>query len=198
MLLLAGLGNPGSEYVRTRHNIGFMAIDALAGPEPFTSKFHGAFAQRSIEGEKLLLLKPQTFMNLSGKSVQAAMAFYKLAPEQLVVIHDDLDLPLGRLKIKRGGGAGGHNGIKDIDRVIGPDYWRIRIGIGHPGLKEHVHGHVLSAFSADEMSEAEKVLASLCRHLPQFWQAAPEVMASKVAQDLLPPKPVVIPTEKSE
>ena len=158
MFLVVGLGNPGSDYALTRHNVGFMAVDALAGPERFTSKFHGEIASRSIEGEKVILLKPQTFMNLSGKSVQAAMAFYKVPPEHVIVLHDELDLPLGKIRIKHGGGANGHNGLKDIDQMVGPDYWRIRLGIGHPGMKEQVHGHVLSRFSSEEMGEVEKLL----------------------------------------
>lgn len=189
MFLLVGLGNPGSEYALTRHNIGFMAVDALADAERFTSKFHGEIAARSIEGEKVLLLKPQTFMNLSGKSVQAAMAFYKIPLEKVIVFHDELDLPLGKIRIKLGGGANGHNGLKDIDQMVGANYWRIRLGIGHPGMKEQVHGHVLGRFGADEMAEVEKVLKALSVKMALFWTASPEVLASKVAQALNPPRP---------
>ncbi len=189
MLLLVGLGNPGPEYALTRHNIGFMAIDALAGAVSFTSKFHGSVANATIEGEKVVFLKPQTFMNLSGKSVQAAMAFYKIPPENVIVFHDELDLPLGKIRIKQGGGANGHNGLKDIDQMVGVNYWRIRLGIGHPGMKEQVHGHVLSKFSADEMAEVEKVMKALCAKMALFWQASPEVLASKVALALNPPRP---------
>jgi PTH1 family peptidyl-tRNA hydrolase len=189
MWLVVGLGNPGSDYALTRHNIGFMAVDALAGPERFTSKFHGESASRSIEGEKVILLKPMTFMNLSGKSVQAAMAFYKIPPEHIIVLHDELDLPLGKIRIKQGGGANGHNGLKDIDQMIGPNYWRIRLGIGHPGMKEQVHSHVLSRFTADEMAEVEKILTALSAKFALFWQSAPETLASKVAAALNPPRP---------
>ena len=188
MFLLAGLGNPGPEYALTRHNIGFMAIDALADAARFTSKFHGETTAHSIEGEKVILLKPMTFMNLSGKSVQAAMAFYKIAPAQVIVFHDELDLPLGKLRIKQGGGANGHNGLKDIDRLIGPNYWRVRLGIGHPGMKEQVHGHVLSRFSSSEMDEVAKVLAALTKHMALFWQKSPEMLATKVAQEFAPLK----------
>jgi PTH1 family peptidyl-tRNA hydrolase len=189
MFLLVGLGNPGPEYALTRHNIGFMALDALAGAVSFTSKFHGLSASHSIEGQKVILLKPHTFMNLSGKSVQAAMAFYKIPPENVIVLHDELDIPLGKIRIKQGGGANGHNGLKDIDQMVGVNYWRIRLGIGHPGMKEQVHSHVLSKFSTDEMSEVEKVLKAVADKFALFWQASPEVLASKVAQSLLPPKP---------
>jgi PTH1 family peptidyl-tRNA hydrolase len=189
MYLLVGLGNPGSEYAATRHNIGFIAIDALAGAASFSSKFHGLSASHTIEGQKVILLKPQTFMNLSGKSVQAAMAFYKIPPENVIVLHDELDLPLGKIRIKQGGGANGHNGLKDIDQAVGNDYWRIRLGIGHPGMKEQVHSHVLSKFSAQEMVEVEKVLKAVSEKFALFWQTSPEVLASKVAQALNPPRP---------
>ncbi|MDX2096049.1 MAG: aminoacyl-tRNA hydrolase [Alphaproteobacteria bacterium] len=189
MWLIAGLGNPGPEYARTRHNIGFMAIDALAGPAHFSSKFHGESASLSIEGEKIILLKPMTYMNHSGRAVQAAMAFYKIPPAQLIVIHDELDLPLGKLRIKQGGGANGHNGLKDIDACIGPDYWRIRLGIGHPGDKSRVHDHVLSRFGDAEMAQAGRVNAALAAQFPLFWQRSPEVLASKLALALAPPKP---------
>jgi peptidyl-tRNA hydrolase, PTH1 family len=189
MFLVAGLGNPGPDYAHTRHNIGFLAVDALAGAEGFTSKFQGLVASRSIEGESIVFLKPQTFMNLSGKSVQAALAFYKLPPAQLIVLHDELDVPLGKIRIKLGGGANGHNGIKDIDQMIGPDYWRVRLGIGHPGMKEQVHSHVLSRFGADETPVVEKLLQTLSVYFPLFWQSSPETLASKVAQTLNPPRP---------
>lgn len=189
MFLVAGLGNPGSDYALTRHNIGFMAVDALAGRERFTSKFQSETASLSIEGEKIILLKPMTFMNHSGRAVQAAMAFYKIPPEQVIVLHDELDIALGKIRIKQGGGANGHNGIKDIDQCIGLDYWRIRMGIGHPGMKEQVHSHVLSRFGADELAQVEKVNAALMAHFALFWQRSPEVLASKVAAQLAPPKP---------
>ena len=188
MWLIVGLGNPGSEYAATRHNIGFMAVDALADRARFTSKFHGETTALSIDGEKVILLKPMTFMNLSGKSVQAAMAFYKIAPEHVIVLHDELDLPLGKIRIKQGGGANGHNGLKDIDQMVGPDYWRIRLGIGHPGRSEQVHGHVLGRFSSEEQNMVDLVHASLVRHFPLFWQKKPEMLATKVAQDFAPVK----------
>ncbi|MBX9725908.1 MAG: aminoacyl-tRNA hydrolase [Rickettsiales bacterium] len=189
MFLVAGLGNPGSDYALTRHNIGFMAVDALAGRERFSSKFQSESASLSIEGEKVILLKPMTFMNHSGRAVQAAMAFYKIPPTQVIVLHDELDIALGKIRIKQGGGANGHNGLKDIDQCIGPDYWRIRLGIGHPGMKEQVHSHVLSRFTADEMAQVEKVNAALVAHFALFWQRSPEVLASKIAAQLAPPKP---------
>ena len=191
MYLLVGLGNPGPSHAKQRHNAGFMALDALAqklGASGAVQKFHGECAKAEYAGESLLLLKPQTFMNLSGKSVQAAMAFYKLAPEQIIVLHDELDLPLGTLRIKQGGGHGGHNGLRDIDACVGQDYWRIRLGIGHPGTKEQVHGYVLARFGADERAVVDKVNETLASHFALFWQHSPEALATKIAQTLNPPR----------
>ena len=151
MFLIVGLGNPGAEYQNTRHNVGFMAADALASFYQFStfkSKFDGLIAEGNIDGEKCLLLKPQTFMNLSGNSVLKAASFYKILPEQIVVIHDDMDLQPTQIKAKLGGGTGGHNGLKSIDAHIGQNYNRIRLGVGHPqGSGEAVVNHVLSRFS---------------------------------------------------
>ena len=155
MFLVVGLGNPGKEYAETRHNIGFMAADTIHGRynfSPFKSKFEGLLAEGNIEGTKTLLLKPQTFMNLSGNSVVKAASFYKIPPENIIVIHDDKDLALGKLKTKIGGSAGGHNGLKNIDSQIGTNYNRIRIGVGSP--QEHhtdTVNFVLSHFSKTEM-----------------------------------------------
>lgn len=181
MYLIVGLGNPGASYARHRHNIGFMVIDRLAGDASFAKKFSGELATITRGGEKLLLLKPQTFMNLSGQSVQAAMAFHKLAPEQIIVIHDDLDLALGKVRIKQGGGHGGHNGLRDIDARIGDAYHRIRIGIAHPGDKEKVHGHVLSNFSKEEKPVIDPIIEGLADHLQLFWEHSPQGLMSKLA-----------------
>ena len=155
MFLIVGLGNPGAEYAGTRHNVGFMAADFLYQRfnfAPFRDKFDGEIAEGKIGGEKVYLLKPQTYMNLSGNSVVKAAHFYKILPENIIVIHDDMDLPVGKVKAKIGGGAGGHNGIKSIDAAISPNYNRIRIGVGHPQTGgEAVVNHVLSRFGkADE------------------------------------------------
>lgn len=151
MFLIVGLGNPGAEYAETRHNVGFAAVDVLwkkYGFLPFKSKFDGLIAEGKIAGEKVFLLKPQTYMNLSGNSVVKAANFYKILPQNIVVIHDDMDLQPGQIKVKTGGGAGGHNGLKSIDAAITPEYHRIRIGVGHPtGKGEAVVNHVLSRFS---------------------------------------------------
>ncbi len=155
MLLIAGLGNPGSQYAHNRHNIGFMAADEIFRRHRFSNwqkKFHAEIADGEIDGEKVLLVKPQTYMNLSGQSVGEAMRFYKLTPADLVVIYDELDLVPGKMRIKTGGGSGGHNGIKSIDAHMqsfpgGQNYRRVRLGIGHPGAKELVHNYVLGDFA---------------------------------------------------
>lgn len=160
MFLIVGLGNPGAEYAETRHNAGFMAADEIARRyrfSPFKSKFDGLVAEGMIDGEKVLLLKPQTFMNLSGNSVVKAAMFYKILPQNVIVIHDDMDLPPMQIKAKIGGGAGGHNGLKSIDSHITPNYNRIRLGVGHPaGQGEVVVSHVLSRFSKADREQLDK------------------------------------------
>ncbi len=150
MLLFAGLGNPGAKYANNRHNVGFMAADAIARRHsfsPWSKKFQGLISEGSLGGEKIVLIKPQTFMNLSGQSVGEALRFYKLGPSALTVFYDEIDLAAGKLRVKVGGGSGGHNGIRSLDQHVGKDYRRVRIGVGHPGVKEMVHGHVLGDFA---------------------------------------------------
>ncbi len=150
MLLWVGLGNPEPNMARNRHNVGFMALDVIAAHHGFSAwrpRFKGLFAEGMLGGEKILGLKPQTYMNDSGSSVQAAAAFFKLPAEAITAFHDELDLAPGKVRVKRGGGAAGHNGLRSIGRMLGtPDYWRVRLGIGHPGSKERVLGHVLNDF----------------------------------------------------
>lgn len=153
MHIIAGLGNPGRKYVDFRHNVGFMAADAIARRHsfsPWSRKFNAEIAEGKIGGEKVLLVKPQTFMNRSGQSVGEILRFYKLSPARLTVMYDELDLAPGKVRVKTGGGAGGHNGIKSIDAHCGKDYHRVRIGIGHPGDKSKVQSHVLGDFSKAE------------------------------------------------
>ena len=153
MLIFVGLGNPGSQYAGNRHNIGFMAIDAIArhhGFPPFRSKFQGQASDGTIAGERVLLLKPGTFMNESGRAVGEAMRFSKTPLANVVVFHDELDLEPGRLRIKFGGGNAGHNGLRSITALCGNDYKRVRLGIGHPGDKALVHGYVLNDFAKAE------------------------------------------------
>ena len=150
MLIIAGLGNPGAKYADNRHNIGFMAVDAIQRRHsfsPWSKKFKGEISEGELGGEKVLLIKPQTFMNVSGESVGEAMRFYKLEPKDIVAVYDELDLVAGKACIKTGGGHGGHNGIKSLDAHCGREYRRLRLGIGHPGAKEAVIGHVLGDFA---------------------------------------------------
>lgn len=168
MFLVVGLGNPGTEYQGTRHNAGFMAVDALAEAYRFSSfkaKFDGLIADGTIDGEKCLILKPQTYMNLSGNSVLKAASFYKILPEQIIVIHDDMDLQPAQIKAKLGGGTGGHNGLKSIDAHIGQNYNRIRLGVGHPrGAGEAVVNHVLSRFSKTDMELLQHNIDLIVKH----------------------------------
>jgi PTH1 family peptidyl-tRNA hydrolase len=158
MIVLAGLGNPGAQYEKNRHNIGFMAVDAFASRwrfGPFRSRFASHASEGTIDGQdgvavRALLLKPQTFMNDSGRAVAEALKFYKLEPQDLVVFHDELDLAPGRFRMKAGGGTAGHNGLRSIGAHIGPHFRRARMGIGHPGDKDRVLGHVLSDFHKSE------------------------------------------------
>lgn len=159
-MLIVGLGNPGDKYIKTRHNLGFMVADELADEfsATFSDGFKGAYAQFLFEGEKHFVLKPQTYMNLSGESVQALAAYYKVDPEDVIVVHDDLDIGFGRLKIKNGGNAGGHNGIKSIIQHLGTNsFLRFKMGIGKDDKKETV-GHVLGKFSTEESEKLDEFI----------------------------------------
>ncbi|MBK8457309.1 MAG: aminoacyl-tRNA hydrolase [Phyllobacteriaceae bacterium] len=167
MLVIAGLGNPGAEYRHHRHNIGFMAADAIARRHsfsPWTKKFQALVCEGRLGGDKALLIKPQTFMNLSGQSVGEALRFYKLGPGNLVVLYDELDLAPGKVRLKTGGGAGGHNGIRSLDAHLGPDYRRVRIGIGHPGDKARVTGHVLGDFAKSDAEWRDPLIDAIAEH----------------------------------
>ncbi len=162
MLLMVGLGNPGARYARNRHNIGFMALDEMARVHragPWRARFQGEATEAGIGFGKALLLKPQTYMNESGRSVAAAMQFYKIAPADVVVFHDELDLAPAKLRVKTGGGNAGHNGLRSMTAAIGNDYRRVRMGIGHPGDKALVHAYVLNDFGKAEQPWVE----DLCR-----------------------------------
>lgn len=153
MLLFVGLGNPGARHVWNRHNIGFMVVDAIAkryGFPPWRRRFQGVATEGSLGGERVQLLLPGTFMNESGRAVAEAMHFYKLSLAAVAVFHDELDLPPGKVRVKTGGGVAGHNGLRSISAHIGNEYRRVRIGIGHPGVKELVHAYVLTDFPKSE------------------------------------------------
>jgi len=158
MLIFAGLGNPGSRYARNRHNIGFMALDEIARTHrasPWRSRFQAEACEATIGTEKVILLKPQTYMNESGRSIGEAARFFKVAPADVIVFHDELDLPPAKLRIKLGGGNAGHNGLRSTTAAIGNEYRRVRMGIGHPGLKELVHAYVLNDFGKAEHAWVE-------------------------------------------
>jgi len=164
MQLWAGLGNPGPQYALHRHNVGFMALDVIAdmhGFAPVQKKFQGWLQEGRIGAERILLLKPATFMNESGRSVAEAMRFYKLEPSALTVFHDELDLTPMKVKVKIGGGTAGHNGLRSIDNHFGPDFRRIRLGIGHPGHKERVTGHVLGNYAKAELDDLADMLGAV-------------------------------------
>lgn len=173
MLLIAGLGNPGPTYAKTRHNIGFMAVDEIArrwGFGPWRSRFQGFAAEGSIptpDGPaKTLILKPQTFYNESGRAVGEALKFFKIEPEDLIVFYDEIDLAPGRFRMKAGGGAAGNNGVRSITAQVGPYFRRARLGTGHPGQKELVHGHVLSEFHKADRQWVEPLIEAVAEALP--------------------------------
>ena len=164
MRAILGLGNPGADYAGHRHNAGFMAIDRIAeraGIGPFRSRFQGMAAEGRIGRERVLLLKPSTFMNESGRSARQAMDFYKLAVEDIIVLYDELDLAPGKLRMKQGGGAAGHNGIRSLAKHCTPDFWRVRIGIGHPGMPQKVHSYVLRDFAKVDKPWLEPMLDAI-------------------------------------
>src|SRR5215469_15089211 len=161
MLLFVGLGNPGTKYARNRHNIGFAAVDEIArrhGFSPWRRRFQGETSEGAIDGERVILLKPTTYMNESGRAVQEAANFFKLAAGEVTVFQDELELPPAKVRLKVGGGIAGHNGLRSITSHIGNEYRRVRLGIGHPGVKELVHSHVLSDFAKDDLAW----VAALC------------------------------------
>ena len=171
MKLIVGLGNPGAKYARNRHNIGFMAVDRIAadhGFSPWKSKFQGQISEGRLGSEKILLLKPETFMNRSGQSVGEAMRFYKLDPSDIIVMHDELDLAPGKARVKQGGGHAGHNGLRSLHGHITDAYGRVRLGIGHPGRKEAVAGYVLHDFAradADWLDDLLRGISDGANHL---------------------------------
>ncbi len=167
MLLFVGLGNPGRQYARNRHNIGFMAIEEIARAHsfaPFRARFQGRVSEGQIGGEKVILLEPETYMNESGRAVGEAARFYKLGLEDIAVFHDELDLAPGKCRVKIGGGAAGHNGLRSIDAHMGKDYKRIRLGIGHPGDKALVHSYVLNDFAKSEEGWVETLCDAVARN----------------------------------
>ncbi|MDO5757797.1 MAG: aminoacyl-tRNA hydrolase [Rhodobacterales bacterium] len=171
MLIFAGLGNPGAKYAGNRHNIGFMAVERIAadhGFGPWKARFQGQASEGRLGGAQVLLLRPGTFMNLSGQSVGEAMRFYKLEPTDITVFHDEIDLAPGKLRVKDGGGHAGHNGLRSIHQHIGPHYSRVRLGVGHPGHKDAVPGYVLSDFAKADRDWLDDLLRGISDGAPHL------------------------------
>lgn len=192
MQLFVGLGNPGAKYAGNRHNIGFMAVDRIAedhGFGPWRAKFQGHVTEGVLEGEKVILLKPGTFMNLSGQSVGEAMRFYKLSPGDVTVFHDELDLAPGKLRVKTGGGHAGHNGLRSIHAHIGADYARVRLGIGHPGHKDRVAGYVLQDFAKADQDWLDDMMRGIADGAPWLAQGKADRFQNAVAQRMTPARP---------
>ena len=192
MRLVVGLGNPGPRHANNRHNIGFMAVDEIVrryGFGAWRNRFQAQVAEGRIGGEKLLAMEPQTYMNLSGQAVGEALRFYKLEPDEVIVLHDEIDLKPGKVRVKQGGGAGGHNGLRSIDQHIGKDYWRVRLGVGHPGDKDLVHDHVLHDFAKADQDWLDKLLDAVAKELPLLLAEDDKTFMSKVNQALAPPRP---------
>lgn len=191
MLLLAGLGNPGPKYEKNRHNIGFMVVDEIVRRHSFGAwrgRFQSVMSEGRFGNKKVLVMKPTTFMNESGQAVSEAVRFFKLATEDVVVIHDELDLAFGKLRIKLGGGHAGHNGLRSIDAHLGGSFARLRIGIGHPGDKDRVYGHVLSDFAKGEQRELSNLIDAIGEAAPML--ADPKrhnAFMTKVALAIKPP-----------
>ena len=191
-LLLAGLGNPGAQYALNRHNAGFILLDAIHaeyGFGPWRAKFQGLLSEGSLSGRKTWLLKPQTYMNDSGNSVGPALGFFKLPLSALVVAHDEIDLAAGKLKVKTGGGDAGQNGLRSVTAALGPDYRRVRIGIGHPGEKSRVTGHVLQNFSKSDLEWFKPMLDAMVEAAPLLAKDDDTGFMTKVALLTAPPKP---------
>ena len=190
MQLWVGLGNPGPKHAMERHNVGFMAADVIAemhGFGPVQKKFQGWLQEGRIGGEKVLLLKPATFMNESGRSVGEALRFYKLGVEALTVFHDELDLAPFKVKVRTGGGLAGHNGLRSIDQHLGPDFRRVRIGIGHPGHKDRVTGHVLGNYAKPELDDLAEMLGAIAAEAEWLARADDAPFMSEVALRLQDP-----------
>lgn len=191
MRLFVGLGNPGPKYARHRHNIGYMAVDRIAedhGFGPWRSKFQGVVSEGTLGGEKVLLLKPETFMNLSGNSVGAAAKFYKIPPADIVVFHDEIDLAPKKIRVKQGGGHAGHNGLRSLHAAIGPDYGRVRLGVGHPGHKDAVPGYVLRDFPKADADWVDDLLRGISEGAAELATGDSSKFLNAVALRVNPPR----------
>lgn len=196
MLIFAGLGNPGPKYAGNRHNIGYMALDRIAGDHgfaPWRGKFQSSISEGRLGSAKVLLIKPETFMNLSGQAVGEAMRFYKLDPQDVIVFHDELDLAPGKCRVKDGGGHAGHNGLRSLHQHIGPDYTRVRLGIGHPGHKDRVSGYVLSDFAKADEAWLDDLLRGLSDGAAQLAAGHHDKFLNAVSLRTAPPRSSTTP-----
>lgn len=185
MLLIVGLGNPGAQYADNRHNVGFKILDAIQLDykfPAFTSKFQGLMTAGQIGSEKVILLKPLTYMNLSGQSVGECARFYKITPDQIFVFHDEIDLVLGKVKVKQGGSPAGHNGLKSLDQHLGPDYWRIRFGVGRPVASHMVSSYVLQDFTSAEKPDVQDLINILSGEVPKLVAGDHQGFMSEIAR----------------
>src|ERR1700760_2637778 len=200
-LLIAGLGNPGTQYARNRHNAGFIVVDEVHAHYrfgPWRAKFEGFLSEGELAGRKTYLLKPQTYMNDSGVSVGAAVRFFKLPLSALVVVHDEIDLAAGKIKVKTGGGDAGQNGLRSITATLGPDYRRVCIGVGHPGEKSLVSAHVLQNFSKEDIEWLKPLVGAMVEAAPLLAEDDDAGFMSKVALLTKPPRPEKTPAKKPE
>jgi PTH1 family peptidyl-tRNA hydrolase len=185
MLLIVGLGNPGTQYANNRHNVGFQIVDAIQQTyrfPDFTSKFQGLVTTGQIGSEKVILLKPLTYMNLSGQSVGECMRFYKIPADHVIVFYDEIDLVLGKVKVKQGGSAAGHNGIKSLDQHIGKDYWRVRFGVDRPAASHQVSSYVLQDFASSEKPVVQDLINVLVGEVPKLVVGDKEGFMSEIAR----------------
>ncbi len=192
MKLFVGLGNPGRDYAKHRHNVGFMAVEQIADHNnfgPWKNRFQGEVSDGRLDGERILVLKPQTYMNESGRSVAAAARYLKIAPEDVVVFYDEIDLAAGKLKVKVGGGNAGHNGLRSISQHFDNDYQRIRIGVGHPGNKSQVANYVLSNFAKADLTWLEPMLNEIAKAAPLLANDQSDRFLSDVVRAVQPEKP---------
>jgi PTH1 family peptidyl-tRNA hydrolase len=183
MRLFVGLGNPGTKYQGNRHNIGFMVVDEIArrhGFAPWRRRFHGEASEGTLDQERVVLLKPATYMNLSGNAVQDAAQFFKLTEDDVVVFHDEIELPPAKVRVKVGGGIAGHNGLRSISAHIGNEYRRVRLGVGHPGVKERVHAHVLNDFAKSERPWVEALVDVVAENAALLVTARDSAFQNKV------------------
>ncbi len=190
MLLVVGLGNPGAKYENNRHNFGYLAVDAIAvrhGFGPWRKKFHALLTEASVAGRRVLLMKPLTFMNESGRAIAGAVRFHKLAPRDVLVVHDELDLAPGKLRVKTGGGVAGHNGLRSVASHLGPEFRRVRLGIGHPGDKNRVLSWVLKDFAKADAAWRDPLVDAVADHFPLLVEGDESAFMSKVAQAIRPP-----------